>query len=90
MSEQQLYDKNNPVDRITFLALYMPIVRTEVEKYVELWNLHAIRKQPKRPNAVIGKPKVNYLYPKDGTIHYGRPVITEITDGVNQEFQDWG
>jgi hypothetical protein len=39
-----------------------------------------------RPNAVIGKPKVNYLYLKDGTIHYGRPVVTEITDGVNQEF----
>ena len=68
----------------------MPIVREEVEKYVELWNLHAIWKQLKRPNVVIGKPKVNYLYPKDGTIHYGRPVITEITDGVNQEFQDWG
>ena len=86
MSEQQLYDKNNPIDRITFLALYMPIVREEVEKYVELWNLHAIRKQPKRPNAVIGKPKVNYLYLKDGTIHYGWLIVTEITNGVNQEF----
>jgi hypothetical protein len=41
----------------------MPIVQEEVEKYIELWNLHAIRKQPKRPNVVIGKPKVNYLYP---------------------------
>ena len=88
MLDQQLYNKNNPIDRITFLALYMPIVQEEIERYIELWNLHAIRKQPKRPNAVIGKPKVNYLYLKDSTIHYRRPVITEITEGVNQEFQD--
>jgi hypothetical protein len=62
----------------------MPIVCEEVERHVELWNLHAIQKQLKRPNTVISKPKVSDLYLKDGTIHYRQPVITEITNGVNQ------
>jgi hypothetical protein len=64
----------------------MPIVQEEVYKYVELWNVYSIRKQPNRPNAVTGKPKFNYTYPKNGTIHYRRPVDLEITNGIQQEF----
>jgi hypothetical protein len=85
-----LYNCNNPVDRITFLALYMPIVREEVYKYVELWNVYNIRKQPKRPNAVTGKPKFNYTYPKTGTIHYGRPIDPEISESISREYVEWG
>ena len=61
----------------------MPIVREEVYKYVELWNVHSIRKQPNRPNAVTGKPRFNYLYPKDGAIHYGRPIDPEISESIS-------
>jgi len=78
-----LYDKSNVVDRVTFLALYMPIVREEVYKYVELWNVHNIWKQLNRLNAVTRKPKFNYTYPKTSTIHYRRPIDPEISDGIS-------
>ena len=61
----------------------MPIVREEVYKYVELWNVHNIWKQLKRPNAITRKPKFNYTYSKNGTIHYKRPIDPEIVDSIN-------
>jgi hypothetical protein len=90
LSDQRLYNKSNVVDRITFLALYLPIVQEEVYKYIELWNVHNIWKQPKRPNAITGKPKFNYTYSKNGKIRYRRPVDPEILDGINQEYAEWG
>ena len=68
----------------------MPIVQEEVYKYVELWNVHNIWKQLKRLNAITRKPKFNYTYPKNGTIHYEHPVDPETLDGINQEYAEWG
>jgi hypothetical protein len=68
----------------------MPIVREEVYKYVELWNVHNIRKQLNQPNAVTKKPKFNYTYPKTSTIHYRRPIDPEISDSISQEYAEWG
>jgi hypothetical protein len=76
--------------RIAFLALYMPILRKEVHGYVDLWNLHSIRRQSNRPNAVIGKPEVNYLWPKDGVKHYGRKIDSIIVKGLENEYADYG
>lgn len=38
--------------------------------FVDLWNIHRIRKQPTRPNSISGQPKLNYFYPKNGTRDY--------------------
>ena len=66
----------------------MPIVQEEVYKYVELWNVYNIRKQPKRPNTITGKPKFNNTYPKNGTIHYRRLIDPETLDSINQEYAE--
>lgn len=68
----------------------MPIVRREVMDYVKLWNLHYIRRQAKRPNAIIGKPQVNYTMPKDGTQHFGRLGDRTIIEEIEKEFSGWG
>jgi hypothetical protein len=38
------------------LAVYMPIVREAAMGYKDLWNIHRIRRQPNRPNAISGQP----------------------------------
>jgi hypothetical protein len=38
----------------------MPILRSSADSYVKTWNRHKIRKQPKRPWVVTGKPIVLY------------------------------
>ena len=57
------FDRSNKADSIAFLSLYMPIIRAEVGDFVELWNMHVIRKQPNRPQAVADRPEINYFYP---------------------------
>lgn len=45
----------------------MPILRARIQSYVSrIWNVHPIRKQPKRPHIVPGKPMMNYYYPTEG------------------------
>ena len=36
----------------------IPIIRTELNDYIGLWNIHLIRKQPERPYLKTGKPYV--------------------------------
>nr|POE60254.1 hypothetical protein CFP56_77990 [Quercus suber] len=58
------YILDNRGDRIAFLFIYMPILRTEVNYFVHLWNTHEIRKQKDRPYAIWGKPELIYAYPE--------------------------
>lgn len=45
----------------------MPILRARIQSFVSsVWNVHPIRKQPKRPHVVSGKPMMNYHYPPEG------------------------
>jgi hypothetical protein len=48
------------------LAVYMRNVRKVEEEYDELRNIHYIRKQPNRPNALSGQPEVLYERPRNG------------------------
>jgi hypothetical protein len=51
-------------DRTAFLAIYLPILRRALSKFVHLWNDHKIRKQPKRPYLQSGIPYLLYNYPE--------------------------
>jgi hypothetical protein len=57
------FEEGDLGDRITMLAIYMPIIREAAIAYKDLWNCYKIRKQPNRPNAVTGQPMVLYYYP---------------------------
>lgn len=47
----------------------MPILRTRIHSYINIWNIHSIRAQPNRPNVVPGKPIMNYHSPTDAEDH---------------------
>ncbi|MGH9975674.1 MAG: hypothetical protein ACRD8Z_07540 [Nitrososphaeraceae archaeon] len=41
----------------------MPILRQHIKEFAATWNQHPIRKQPRRPTSIPGKPYMNYHYP---------------------------
>ena len=69
----------------------MPIIRTEVEGFARVWNNHTIRKQPKKPNAVVGQPFMLYQHSaRHGVDNYGiipsSAKLAQLRNGVDQ----WG
>lgn len=85
MHNEHLFEPDDLADKITLLAIYIPILRQEVQGFARMWNTHTIRKQPNRPNAVHGRPVMLYFYPQDScTQNYGlKPdpqLLKELTD----------
>lgn len=78
------------MDQIALYAMYMPILRKEIQSFVRTWNLHYIRKQPHRPTVVHGKPFMNYYYPADGVRDLGIPIDTDTCENLQSIVQDWG
>jgi hypothetical protein len=73
------------------LAIYMPIIQEALRYFTRIWNIHTIRKQPKRPNCVSGQPFKNYMYP--GAIGYeeqGYPVPKHIIEELTETVEDIG
>lgn len=68
----------------------MPMIRTEIYSYVELWNVHRIRKQRNRPNSVAGKPYMLYHHPKEDVQDYGLPIKQEVLDVQRQSVHGFG
>jgi hypothetical protein len=83
--------KDDLADIIAFFAIYMPIIRTEVVAFTELWNNHSIRAQKQRPNHIKGKPRVNYLWPKgDNVKNWGIPINPEKIKELQADLDGWG
>ncbi|KAE8369889.1 hypothetical protein BDV27DRAFT_140805 [Aspergillus caelatus] len=80
LKDKGLFSKSCTADQIALLSIYIPIIRTEIYGYVELWNVHQIRKQRNRPNSVAGKPYILYHHPKEGVRGYGLPIKQEVLD----------
>ena len=72
LNEGGLFLKSSLADRITILAIYMPIIRREVYDFVHTWNIHHIHHQPNCPNVPTGKPFMLYHYPPAGFNDYGQ------------------
>jgi hypothetical protein len=68
----------------------MPILREEVPAFARLWNVHKIRRQPKRPNCVVGQPLVLYHWPKDGVENHGLAPDTELLRELQRDVSNWG
>ena len=66
LNHQGLFKQNQLADRIALLAVYMPFVRREILSFVNVWNMHRIRKQSNRPQSITGKPFMLYFYPSQG------------------------
>lgn len=68
----------------------MPIIRTEVAKFVDMWNHHSIRKQSDRPNGVFGKPFFIYGYPPEGVSDYGQTPDPYLLSRLRNDTANWG
>ena len=92
LSEQREWIKDNLADRIALLAVYVPIIRTELLEFCELYNNSSrIRKQKNRPHVVPGIPTILYHYPQlnDGH-HCGISVPREALQEAHQELEGFG
>jgi hypothetical protein len=72
------------------LVIYMPIVRDAAQLYADIWNMHRMRKQPNRPNAVIGQPQLLYHYPPHGVRMYKLPVDAQYILDLQSSLREWG
>jgi len=77
-------------DQIALLFVYMPLIRDEIHNFVELWNAHSIRSQPKRPSVQPGKPVVLYITPPDGTLDNGQLEPVSTVSELCSEVLGWG
>jgi hypothetical protein len=62
LRDEHLFSITSLPDQIALLAVFMPTIRSCADAYVKTWNRHKIRKQPKRPWVVDGKPIFNYQH----------------------------
>lgn len=69
MQYHGLYESDVLEDRIVFLFVFVPIIRSEISTYVEIWNAHRIRPQKQRGNHIAGIP--NELYMDSSLPRYG-------------------
>jgi hypothetical protein len=82
------YASDTVEDRVIFLFVFMPILRSEIATYVEIWNEHRIRPQRKRPNHVAGVP--NQLYRDATTPRYGWAPDIEFLAQIDEAVKDVG
>jgi hypothetical protein len=82
-----LYDNTMQSDRIALLAVYIPMIRTELHQFASLWNSHRIRKQSNKPNSIPGKPRDLYNYPEaQGDINEGIHINPVIAQQLKSEY----
>lgn len=83
------YLKDNIADRIALLAIYIPIIRNEVDLFVYNWNSHSIRKQNNSLNAITGKPYMNYYHPRAPARDYGIPINDAALRTIKDNIGEW-
>jgi hypothetical protein len=87
---EHLYDQDMVEDQIAILFIYMPIIRSVVFKFAEIWNNHKIRPQKQRPNSVAGIPWMLYEHPPEGVTDYGRQPNPELLASMQKDVADFG
>ena len=83
-----LYESDALEDRVVFLFVFIPILRSEISTYVETWNHHRIRPQKARPNHIAGIP--NDLYTDRSLPRYGWTPDLELLTQLSEAVKDVG
>lgn len=83
-----LYENDALEDRIVFLFVFVPILRSEISTYVETWNAHYIRPQKQRANHMAGIP--NELYIDQSIPRFGWTPDTELLLQLTEVVKDVG
>ena len=74
-------------DTVVLLFVFMPILRREVNAFVEMWNDHPIRKQRQLANHVPGVPNTLYGEATDSHLHAVSPVSISSAGGPVRELR---
>ena len=83
-----LYESDVLEDRVVFLFVFVPILRSEINTYVETWNEHRIRRQKHRVNHIAGIP--NELYTDPAIPRYGWTPDNEFLSQLSEAVEDMG
>jgi len=59
-----MYQSENKSDRVVWVFIFLPLLRSEINTFVEVQNAHRIRTQPNRPYHIAGIPNELYFGPK--------------------------
>jgi hypothetical protein len=85
MESTRLWKQGNTADQIALLAVYFPVIRTNIERFINRWNKHKIRHQNNRPNSVRGRVWENYFTPNpDFVQQWGLPVDTALLSEIEE------
>lgn len=87
--KNNLYQKDNLCDRITMLAIYMSILRREIQKFVIVWNNHKIRKQSNRLNSVSERSWLLYIHSSSEAKQCGFIPNAEFLRQLQETTADW-
>jgi hypothetical protein len=68
----------------------MPIIRDEIEAFVDVWNNYSIRSQKNRPNSVPGKLWQFYDYLKKDVRDYKCTPDSELLNLIQKDVADYG
>lgn len=77
-------------DQIALLYIFLPIIRRQIYHFVDLWNIHTIRKQKNRLYLPTGKPVVLYHCPPEGVRVYGKPLHAATLKMLQNDVKDYG
>lgn len=77
-------------DQIALLAIYIPLLRTQMQSFVRTWNRHSIRKQPNRPNAISGKPFVLFHHSPSHVENYGLSINSDKLGDLQNDVREFG
>ena len=85
-----LFSADMLADRIALYAIYLPLIRDQILEFVEVWNVHRIRKQRNRPNAVQEKPFHNFFYPDASVRDYRVDCSAKKRADLQLDVQEYG
>jgi len=89
--DNRQYEPSRADHRIAFLAVYIPIIRLELEEFTHWWNNHSIRSQRDRPHVISGIPYLLYNYPQEsGAVDCGVPIDRELLRPILDILEDVG
>ena len=90
LEQNKLFLLDSTPDRIVFYFIFMPLIRHEINEFVQTWNAHRIRTQSGLPNSVGGIPDQLYYHPKEGIKNCGKiPNLNRLQQHAAQ-FENFG
>ncbi|KAI9882893.1 MAG: hypothetical protein M1823_005351 [Watsoniomyces obsoletus] len=87
--EQNLFDSSLKTDRISLLAIFMPIIRQRAHSFVRTWNIHPLRAQPNRPNSIAGQTYKLYHFPSASVSNHGLPPSSPLLQQLAADVAGW-